>query len=62
MSNATDKHRQQIRDLLAKHDPALLAFCDAAKERFDAKLVGLQVQTDIGLYAAGELGPEEPKP
>lgn len=56
-SAPNDKHRQQIRSLLQKHDPALLAFCDAAKEKFEAKLIGIQVQTELGIYAAGELGP-----
>jgi hypothetical protein len=51
-------HRQKIRALLKKRDPALLNFCDAARDRFNAKLVGLSVQTELGLAGAGEFAPK----
>jgi hypothetical protein len=54
---------QKVRSLLSRHDPALLAFCDAAKNRCDARLTGLKVQTELGWQGIGELGPKpEPKP
>lgn len=44
---------------MAKHDPAMLAFCDAAKGKFNARLIGLAIQTELGLEAAGQLANHE---
>lgn len=53
-SAETTTARAQIREILQRVDPNLLAMCDAAKMTFDAKLVGLRIAGDPP-QALGEL-------
>jgi hypothetical protein len=61
MDKKTDE-KAKIRELMRRADPAMLAFCDMARDRFDAKLIGLAIQTELGLAGAGELGPKTSQP
>jgi hypothetical protein len=50
MTSRADKHREQVRALLRKHDPALLEFLDAAKGVFGptTRLTQLELEIEPG--------------
>lgn len=50
MTTATNKHRQQVRALLQRVDPGLLAFMDAARATFGegVRVTQLEVTDEAG--------------
>lgn len=58
-SKSAVDHRAKVRQSLAKIDPGLLPFLDAARERFGTgtRLEGVQGQIDGVTVGAGRMGP-----
>lgn len=50
-----DEHIAKVRATLAKIDPGMLALADACRDRFDAKLNGVQAEQDGEMRGMGRL-------